>query len=119
MKNLLILLALVLCPSISHAADIRDLPKSEYVFQTLHAADMAETLYATNNPDRFTETNPNLGHNPSDEDIILFFAATSALHIATTMYLMDHHPEWVDKWENMSIVIKGTAVTYNLVIILK
>ena len=118
MKYIALAIALLL-PSVSHAADIRDLPKEEYVFQALHAADMAQTMYSINHLDNFVEVNPILGRNPSNEKIAVFFVGTGLLHAATTLYLMDHYPQYVKRWEHISIGVKGAAIVWNYTVILK
>lgn len=118
MKYIALALALLL-PSVGHAADIRDLPKEEYVFQALHAADMAQTIYSRDHLDNFVEVNPILGRNPSNEKIATFFVVTGLLHAATTLYFMDHYPQQVKRWEHMSIGIKGAALVWNFTVILK
>ena len=117
--QVLAVLLWLLIPSVSNAADFKDLPKKEYAFQAIHAIDLAQTLYASNNQDRFIEANPILGKHPNNESVIMFFATTGIAHTAVTMYLMDHHPEYVSLWENTTIYIKGATIMWNFTVILK
>ena len=104
-------LLLMLTPITAYAADIKELPKEEYVFQALNAIDTIQTVHILNNGGR--ELNPILGSYPSTEKIIAFKTANAAAHLAVTMYLMDHHPKYVKTWQHISIGLMGSVVMLN------
>ena len=104
-------LLLTMISTTAYAADIKDVPKEEYVFQALNVIDTIETVHILNKGGR--ELNPILGSQPSTEKVIAFKTANAAMHLAITMYLMDHHPKYVKTWQHLSIGLMGTVVVLN------
>ena len=117
MKSL-IAICFILTPTVCHSESFFDLPKTEYVYQAIHYIDMAQTLQTSDKSGDFRETNPFLGKNPSEEDVVGFFVATSIAHAAVTHYLVEHHPKYVKAWEYSSIIVGTGAVMWNFKILL-
>lgn len=118
MKTLFTILFLLIS-STANAESILKLPRSEYIYQTFHYIDLAQTLNTSDKNGQFRETNPFLGKNPTQDDVIGFFVATSIAHAAVTKYLMNNHPEYVKPWQYTSIAVKSSGVIWNFKVLLK
>lgn len=88
------------------------LPATEWVFQGLNVADAVTTIDLLHRG--YEESNPFLGHRPSDGVIIGQTVAIALLHAAGTSFLQDHAPRAVPLWEISTIAVKGGAVAWNL-----
>jgi hypothetical protein len=117
MKKLALVLALF-CSSVnaeSFGDAIKSLPKEEWVWQSLHIIDTAQTIQISRNPDKYVEKNPILGKHPSTTSVIVWSVATSVIHggIIYGLEKVDA-PNWFIKTvEYISIAEKGNAVYTN------
>ena len=111
MLKAVVVLLMMIISTTAYAADIKELPKEEYVFQALNAIDTIQTIRILDKGGR--ELNPILGSHPSTEKVIAFKTVNAALHLGVTMYLMDHHPRYVKTWQRVSIGLMGTVVVLN------
>ncbi len=89
---------------------------AEVAYQTLLAVDTVQTLEITRHPDKWYEANPLLGRNPSAEKVVLYMAASSALHLYVSNELAERGaPAWVRAaWHVGSIGVQGVVVKKNI-----
>jgi hypothetical protein len=112
----LLVIALLVFACKAHADDTQakpvpywNVPKAEFVFDGLLAADMLTTLNGQKRG--YNEDNPLLGQHPNTFETVAFFAGVGLLHAAIT----DRLPErWVPLWEALSIGVEGVAVGHNI-----
>jgi len=72
----------------------------ELTWQVLNLGDMMQTIEIAEHPDKWYETNPTLGRNPSKGEVISYFALRGILHYEITKR-MDHF-RWA--WLGATIV---------------
>ena len=106
----------LLCTSISKADTLEEifsgLPKEEWVWQSLHAIDMAQTIRIAKNPDKFQELNPLLGKHPSTAEVVAFGVASSLGH-AYLAYKLKEAGLPVKVFEYVTIGYKGITIKKN------
>lgn len=108
MKRLALALAIIATPA--HADAFRD---RELAFQTLNAADAAETCYGVGSG-RGTELNPILGSHPSCGKVVGFKAGFGLLHYAISRWLNDRNPHAAKVFQIVSVAVQGGVVAANL-----
>ena len=117
MYKLLFIFLFLLCPVISKADTLEEifsgLPKEEWVWQSLHAIDMAQTIRIAKNPDKFQELNPLLGKHPSTSEVVAFAVATSVSH-AYLVYKLQEAGLPVKVFEYITIGYKGITIKKNI-----
>lgn len=118
MKKLMIALALMSTCATASAADIGEritkLPKSEWVWQSLHLVDGIQSYKAAQRPDLYRETNPFLGAHPSTGEVIAYTVGMSILHAAAASYIQENYSETDLKFfEYTTIAVKGAGVALN------
>ena len=117
MYKLLFIFLFLLSPAISKADTLEEifsgLPKEEWVWQSLHAIDMAQTIRIAKNPDKFQELNPLLGKHPSTSEVVAFTVATSVAH-AYLVYKLQEAGLPVKVFEYITIGYKGITIKKNI-----
>lgn len=108
----LIIIALLLLPVQSFALD--EWSKTDIalqaVYTTLHVIDWGQTLSATNNPDKYHETNVILGKYPSRANINYYMGTTLLLHTAATALMPEKYRVW---FQAITIGVEGFSVITN------
>lgn len=116
MKKLLTLIALL--PMTAGAGEItdriKDLPRSEWVWQSLHLVDGIQTYKAAQRPDLYREVNPLLGPHPSTGEVVAYTVGMSILHAAAASYIQRTYGEpSLTFFEYTTIAVKGAGVAIN------
>ena len=108
MKTLLVII-LVLIPSMAMSWDSKDTYYQSAVITAL-AADMAQTLHISKNPNKYYEINPLLGKHPSQDKVIGYFVGGMIAHTAIAMALpTDYRRIWQCVW----IGVESLAIYHN------
>ena len=84
--------------------------QNEAVWQGLNAVDYAETV---SRPGCISEANPMLGSNPTNQEVLTFAVAGSALHYLVTRFVRESSPEHELLWQRVSIGVKFAVVGWN------
>uniref|UniRef100_A0A6H1ZMG4 Uncharacterized protein n=1 Tax=viral metagenome TaxID=1070528 RepID=A0A6H1ZMG4_9ZZZZ len=89
--SMAIVFFVMLFPHCSCAADpwTKSDTVREAAFQTLHAVDYLQTRTIARHPEKYYERNPVLGKHPSEENVIVYFAAGAVAHGVISYYLPD------------------------------
>jgi hypothetical protein len=102
---------------ISLTCRAEELPTLEYVYQGLNVVDTLQTIQVAKHPDEYRELNPFIGSHPSDAKVIGAGAVFGIGHALLTNYFQEKYsPEFVKKWEYISIGVKASVVTHNYII---
>lgn len=111
MRYLLILIILLMAFPV-YATDEWTRKDTAYqgAFLTLMAADYLQTKEIARNP-RYHESNPILGRNPSQNDVDIYFLATTLLHTSIAYYLPK---EYRRIWQCFWIGIETGCVRHNI-----
>lgn len=110
MKRLLLLVALQGCASV---------PADEYVWQTLHAVDVAQTVQIAKNPRCYRESDPItsrlIGEHPSTQGAIAWGVGTAVLHAGVSNWLenIDAKPWVKGAWKVLSFGSVGITIANN------
>lgn len=103
-------------PKITFSDRVSRLPTTEWVWQGLHLVDGLQTYQVALHPDKYRETNPLLGPNPSKGEVIGYTVGVAALHMAATMYFQEKYgvdSPSVKFFQYATLAIKGTGVALN------
>lgn len=86
----------------------------EIIWQGLHAADTAQTLYIADHPRQFYErmSVSIIGNHPSRGQVWGLMIGESVAHLAISWALRDH-PVALSAWEGTSIAVGAGVVTAN------
>jgi len=82
----------------------------EGLFITTLMIDWGQTLYISEYPDKYWESNPILGENPSRERVNAYFASCIVGHILITRILP---PKWRTAWQTIWIGIELKTIHNN------
>lgn len=92
----------------------RDLPTAEKIYQAERIVDIGMTLECLHNKPGCRETNPFLGHHPSDAKLIGVSMFMSAAHLGATMALNDRDPHAAKVFATVSAVVGAGVIGLNL-----
>jgi len=109
-------LILLLLSSLSACAGPTEYRAEEATWQAVHLADALQTAQIEHTPGVYeAESAWAIGHEPSHQSVIAYFAAESLLHAAAVHYAADHNwPPWlVRTFEAVSLYDSLTCVEGN------
>jgi hypothetical protein len=93
-----------------------DLPMAEKVYIGERVLDVAETMECLHDSPTCRETNPFLGHRPSDAKLIAVSALFTAAHVGVTMALNDRDPNAARIFATVSAVVGAGVLGANLIV---